>query len=115
MLPFRPYFISGTAPLHAPRTIEFSEEESELHGDPEQESVDDELSGKITVKVSERTIIVTSHLSEAAPVAIYGSNGMVLASFDLSPEEDRETSVDVPGIYIVSAAKGKFTTKLIVK
>ena len=115
VLPFRPYFISGTAPLHAPRTIEFSEEESELHGDPEQESVDDELSGKITVKVSERTIIVTSHLSEAAPVAIYGSNGMVLASFDLSPEEDRETSVDVPGIYIVSAAKGKFTTKLIVK
>ena len=114
--PFRPYFISGTTPLRAPRSIIFSDEDSEMHGDGDpDDDINNKIAGRIDITAKDHDIVVASHLSQNATVRIYASNGIEVAMFNIAPEETVTTPMDVAGVYVVNAANGRFIQKLFVK
>lgn len=113
--PFRPYFTSGTNPLHAPRMIVFSDDDTELKPGPAPDDINTAKSERVDITVNGRNVVVTSGLSADADVAVYAANGMVLAAFTIAPDATIETPVNASGIYIVNVANGRFTKKLIVK
>ena len=114
--PFRPYFTAGTTPLKAPKAIVFSDEDSTLQGDPEQETVDSGLAaGGVEISVDGRDVVVTSTLSQPADGAVFDAVGRQLAAFTVQPDGTVRTTVNASGAYIVNVANGRFTKKLIVK
>ena len=118
-IPFRPYFKAATtssAPAYtAPRYILFDNEESSFAFDSDQDPSEGEVRGGLTFGVKRKTIVVTSSLRNEADVHIVNTAGQTIATFTIQPDETIETPVQTSGVYIVRAAGGHYTKKIIVK
>ena len=118
--PFRPYFIAGAPSTPAParrvaQAIVFDNEESSFAFDNDQDPSEGEVRGGLTFGVKRKTIVVTSSLRNEADVHIINVNGQTIATFTIQPDETIETPVQTSGVYIVRAAGGHYTKKIIVK
>ena len=118
-VPFRPYFVASPA-QQAPRraaanAIVFDNEESSFAFDNDQDPSEGEVRGGLTFGVKRKTIVVTSSLRNEADVRIVNTAGQTIATFTIQPDETIETPVQTSGVYIVRAAGGHYTKKIIVK
>ena len=113
--PFRPYFAKvKTTGGAAPRHIVFSNEQSVMGGEHEE---DEGLGadGRLAIYTQGRNIVVESTLSQDTPVSITNSAGITFASFTIQPGETIETPVPMTGVYILRAAGGRYNKKVSVK
>ncbi len=117
--PFRPYFTKAATSSPAPANkvasyIVFDNEESSFAiGD--KDPTEGEVRGGLTFGVKRKTIVVTSSLRNEADVHIVNTAGQTIATFTIQPDETIETPVQTSGVYIVRAAGGHYTKKIIVK
>lgn len=116
-VPFRPYFVAAPAQNGAPRrsaaeSIIFDSNESSfaIGNDPS-----DELAGELTFSTKPRKLITTSSLRQPADVHIYNVSGVAISTFTIQPGETVETDITVSGVYIIRAANGRYTKKLVLK
>ena len=110
-LPFRPYF-TATAGTRT-RSVLFSSQSSSLHGESEPDMAD--ITESLTIYAKHGRVVVQSSLHTEAPVRIVNTGGQTIASFTVPPGETVETPVSSAGVYIVRAADGRYTKKLVVR
>jgi len=120
-VPFRPYFVAGSPSSPAPsfkgaQTILFDsgDDSSFAIGDDRNPSEGD-VSGGLEFAARRHTISVTSSLRYETDVLIVNVGGLTIASFNIKPGETVDTDIPVSGVYIVSAASGRYQKKLAVK
>ena len=104
---FRPYFEAAPAtPARAiTRSIVFSDNTDEQLKGVEERDLDDGEAGSLTFSTRRHTIIATSTLAKAVPVAIHTTSGVTIAAFTIQPGETVETHVNNGGVYIVNNKK----------
>ena len=117
-VPFRPYFVnvSTGAPRRAvaERIIFDSEHSSFAIGD--NDPTEDEIGeGSLLFSARRHALFVTSSLRSETDVRIVNLGGQTVAAFTIQPGETIETPVEVSGVYIVRAAKGRYTKKMTIK
>ena len=117
-VPFRPYFVAGTAgaPVlkNISRIVFESEDASFAIGDDDPSS-DQWSEGGLTVSLGKHEIIVKSSLRYATDVRIVNVSGLTTASFTIQPGETVNTYMPVSGVYVVRGAGGRYQKKLAVK
>ncbi len=118
--PFRPYFTATSQPQSAPAhriashiTIDSSHQAIGYDGDEPGENQQDD--GAFYITVNRRRIVVSSTLQSETHVHIVNVGGQAIASFVVQPGETVETPVNSAGVYIVRAADGRYTKKLVVR
>ena len=117
-VPFRPYFVAApsSGARERTRSIVFNMDGTgfDFYGD--EKPIDDELGeGTLEIYTQGQSIAVTSTLREAVPVQIYAAGGILIATFDIQPNETVKTPTGSQGVYIVRADGGRYTKKLGVK
>ena len=112
-LPFRPYILpkSSQAPKHTPQSIAFNNINTSLEGNDSKMDATETLD----IYAKNRMVVVTSGLHHAADIRIYNVGGLSVANFTIEPGQTIETQILADGVYVVRAAGGRYTKKLVVK
>ena len=113
-VPFRPYFVATANPAREiTRSIIFSDEQTQLQGDKDRETIDEAYSLNIYAK--RKKIVVESNLREVTEVRIVNTAGITINTFNIEPGETIETRINNSGVYIVQSADGRYNKKLVVR
>lgn len=116
VLPFRAYFTSPTSNgIERVRQIIFSNEDSSLYSDEEDNMNSNGTPGRIIVRGKRGRLIVTSTLAEETTICITTATGLTLDTFSIGEGETVETPINQPGVYIVTTVGGNFNKKVTVK
>ena len=118
--PFRPYFVGPVSSPSPGRTRSVAESiVFDSNGSSFAVNDDDpssgELGGELTFATKRLKLVVSSSLKRATDVRVFSTSGMSVASFTIQPGDIVETDIPVAGVYIVRAANGHYTKKLVIK
>lgn len=106
VLPFRTYFTLPTSPgFERARQIIFSNENSSLYTDEEDNIGENGAPGRLIIRAKRGRIIVSSTLSMDTSVRIVSAAGHQIDTYQIEPGETVETTINVPGVYIVNHKK----------
>jgi hypothetical protein len=128
-IPFRPYFIAGSVQSSPKQTRGIANANQSTVNDAIQSIVfdsnwasfafgnnpSDGNNGDLLFGVKRHAIVVSSTLRHKADVLIVNATGQTIASFDIQPGETVETPIRASGVYIIHAAGGHYTKKIVVK